>query len=283
MNNQNIKQHVTDDISGYTFLRYPRALIDNPAFRHISIEARTLLALIIDRFALSNINADKFSDENGEIYVIYTIDEVCEKLGCANTRTLRIFNELESDGLIKRKRKNRFAPYRIYLTQRITEFIKQEVAGTENVNPRVNEIKTHGFTKREDINNNNSNNNIIKNNSSINNYVTEDEIKEQIEYDCIVCDANREILDELVMIISDVLCGSSESVRIGKDDMPRQAVVARFRKLTAEHIYYVFSKLRKNETDIRNIKPYIITMLYNAPSVMESEATADFAYHQKIS
>ena len=284
MNNQNNTQQLTEDIFDYTFMRYPRALIDNPAFRHISIEARTLFALIIDRFALSKINADKFSDENGEIYVIYTIEEICEKLGCGRGKALKLLRELERNGAIFRKRTNGCKPSKIFIKRRFLNDLKTSKAPTEN--EALHKPKNELCKVRESgtIKNNMSNNNIIKNNSSINyNYVTEEEIKEQIEYDCIICDANRGILDELVMIISDVLCGSSASVRIGKDDMPREAVVSRFRKLTAEHIYYVFSKLRKNDTDIRNIKPYIITMLYNAPSVMESEATADFAYHQKIS
>lgn len=269
---------------GYSFLRYPRALIDSPLFSHISIEARTLLALILDRYSLSSINSERFSDENGEIYVIYTLEEVSKKFGCGNTKTLRIFRELEEEGMIKRKRKNRTVPYRIYVSPSVTEFIKQEPVNAENNNSRVRKTETRDFSKSEDINNKYSNNYISKNHSSIIGFErTEDEIKEQIEYDCIVCDANKNLLDEMVMIIYDVLNGSSETVRVGKDEMPRGAVIARFCKLNSEHIFYVFSKLCSNEAKIINIKSYLITMLYNAPCVMESEVTAEFAYHHKSS
>ena len=264
------------------FIRYPRALIDNPIFSHISIEARTLFAMILDRFCLSTINADRFTDRHGEIFVIYTVEEVCEKFACGNTKALRIFRELEAEDLIVRKRTNCCMPYKIYITERFSEYAKQKFANAENDNSRIHEIKLREFSKREHSKNNNSNNNFSNNHSSIIGFErTEDEIREQIEYECIVCDANRNLLDEMVMIIFDVLNGTSPTVRVGKDEMPRGAVISRFCKLNSEHIYYVFSKLDSNETKINNIKPYLITMLYNAPATMETEVTAEFAYHHK--
>lgn len=268
----------------YPFIRYPRALIDSPLFTHISIESRTLLAMILDRFCLSSINSDKFTDENGDIYVIYTLEQVCKKLGCSTTRTQRIFKELERNNMIIRKRKNRLSPYRIYITNTFYELIKRELVTSQNNNSRVYGLNTHDFTECTDSKNNKSNNNISKNHSSIIGFErTEDEIKEQIEYDCIVCDANKNLLDEMVMIIFDVLNGTSPTVRVGKDEMPRGVVISRFCKLNSEHIYYVFSKLDSNEIKIKNIKPYLITMLYNAPATMEADVTAEFAYNQKIS
>lgn len=273
-----------DDIFDYPFIRYPRVLIDSQMFSHISIEARTLFAMILDRFCLSTINADRFTDDNGEIFIIYTVEEVCEKLGCGNTRALRIFRELETENMIIRKRNNCCMPYKIYITERFSEYAKQELANAENDNSRIHEIQPREFTKREYSKNNNSNNKFSNNHSSIIGFErTEDEIREQIEYEYIVCDANKNLLDEMVMIIFDVLNGTSPTVRVGKDEMPRGAVISRFCKLNSEHIFSVLSKLDSNETKINNIKPYLITMLYNAPATMESEVTADFAYYQKIS
>ncbi len=275
---------LNDNVFDYPYIRYPRALIDSPVFSHISIEARTLLAMILDRFCLSTINADRFTDENGEIYVVYTVEEVSEKLGCGNTRTLRIFKELESNGLIIRSRKICCMPYRIYITERFSEYIKQEFPNTENDNSRVHEIRTPEFIKPEHSKNNNSNNEISNNHQSIIGFGrTEDEIREQIEYDCIVCDANKNLLDEIVMIISDVLNGINPTVRIGKEEFPRGIVISRFCKLDSEHICYVLSNIENTTTKITSIKSYLITMLYNAPATIESSVAADFAYYQKTS
>lgn len=266
----------------YSFIRYPRVLIDSPDFSHISIEARTLFAMILDRFCLSTVNADRFTDKHGKIYVIYTVEEVCEKLGCGNTKALRIFRELEAEGMIIRKREICCMPYKIYITERFSEYAKQEFANAENDNSRVHENGLREFTKREHSKNNNINNKISNTYPSVREYgKTEDEIREQIEYDCLVYDENRKLLDEIVMIMSDVLNGTSPTVRIGRDDMPRSVVNARFSKLNAEHIYNIIDSIENNGNKIKNIKQYLVTMLYNEPATAESLLTAEFACHRQ--
>lgn len=264
----------------FPFIRYPRALIDNPVFRDVSIEARTLLAILLDRFGLSNINSERFSDENGGVFVIFTLEEVCEKLGCSNTRTLRLFKELESKGLIMRKRKNRLSPYRIYITDTFYELANCEVTTLQNDNSRLYEMKTHEFTKREDIYNKYNYNKYSYIESSVTDSErTEEMIREQIEYDCIVHDGNRKIVDEMVMIISDVFCGTTPTVRVGRDNLPRGVVISRLRKLDSEHILYIVSEIEHNSAKIRNMKSFLITSLYNAPATMESTISAEFAKH----
>ena len=108
------------------------------------------------------------------------------------------------------------------------------------------------------LNRNDIFNNINININNINHSIigferTEDEIREQIEYDCFVCESNQKMIDEIVMIIYDVLNGTSPTVRVGKEEMPRGVVVSRFCKLNSEHIFCVLSKLDSNETKINNI------------------------------
>lgn len=268
-------------LTEYPFLKFPRAFIDSPLFSHLSIEARFLLALILDRMGLSEINYDRFTDENGEIYVIFTLEEASEKFCCSLPKVKKLFDEIETAGMIIRKRKIRCMPYRIYLTEKLSGLIninlpKQKKFATGEKKNLSRERKNFCRNK-----NNNINNETINNKSSVIGFErTEEEIREQIEYDCICCERNKALLDEIVMIISDVMSGTSPSVRIGKDNMPRGIVVARFCRLDAEHVLYVLSGIEKNTTEIRNIKPYLTTMLYNAPATMEAEAAAAFAYHQ---
>lgn len=271
-----------NNVCDYPFIRYPKAFIDSPSFSHISIEACLLFALILDRFSLSSINSDKFTDEHGDLFIIYTLEEVCEKLRCSSSKAIRVFRELEAENLIIRKRKYCCMPYKIYIAERFSEFAKTEFATAENHSSRVNEITIHELTKTVHNKTDNIYTDISKTHSSVIGFErTEEEIKEQIEYECIVCDANRNLLDETVMIIFDVLNGTSPTVRIGKDDMPRGVVISRFCKLNSEHIFYIFSKLDRNETRIKNIKSYLITMLYNAPATMETDVTAEYAFHHK--
>ncbi len=268
--------------SDYPYMKFPRALISNKQFHHISIEARTFLAMILDRANVSALNSERFTDKNGEIYVVFTLEQVCEKLGCSKTRATRIFKELENSNMIVRKRKNRLSPYRIYLTDTFYDVIKCELTTSQNNISREHVLLSHDSTECDTNKNKYNKNNISNNKSSIIGFErTEDEIKEQIEYECLVCDANKNLLDEIVMIISDVFNGTSPTVRIGRDDMPRGIVISRFCKLEAEHIVSVIYDLEHSKTEICNIKQYLITVLYNEPATSELSTTADFSFRHK--
>ena len=56
--------------------------------------------------------------------------------------------------------------------------------------------------------------------------------------------------------------------------MPLDVVRSRFLKLTGEHIGYVVDCLRKNTTRIKNIRAYMLTALYNAPTTMDQYYTS---------
>ena len=52
--------------------------------------------------------------------------------------------------------------------------------------------------------------------------------------------------------------------------IPAKLVRERFRALTSHHIEYVFDCMKKSDTEIRNIKQYLLTSLFNAPATLES-------------
>lgn len=266
----------------YSFIRFPRAFTEDPIFRKISIDSRILLALIFDRSELSEMNAERFTDKNGEIFVIYTVEEVCKNLKCGKSKALRMFKELEQNNMILRKRTNGSRPSKIYITPLFINSLKQDLAKYQNQTLQSAENNLCKTSQSAAIKNNNINNDNNNTHSSTFTFArSEDEICEQIEYECIVCDSNRKLLDEIVMIICDILNGTSPTVRIGKDDMPRNVVVSRFLKLDSEYVLFVISQLENNTQNIKNIKPYIVTLLYNAPATMESTVTAEFAYHNR--
>ena len=256
----------------YTFLRYPRALFTNPLFASISIEARTLLALILDRLELSQSNSERFSDENGNVYVIYTVEEICKKFGCGNKKVTKLFRELEASEMIYRRRTNGSRPSKIYLIKNFFNALKKDFAKCINEPLQNVETALCKASKTPSINNEYNNNNNINNNSSI--IVTDDEIKEMIEYDCFYCEEYAGVLDELVMIISDVFNGTSSTVRIGKDDIPRSIVVSRFRMIDSDDILSILWQLNRNTVKIRNMKAYLIMMLYNEIETKESGLAA---------
>jgi hypothetical protein len=89
-------------------------------------------------------------------------------------------------------------------------------------------------------------------------------IMENIEYDVLVNRDNADRLDESWKSCWMLSAPRNPTVRINGEDMSQQVVKSRFLKLNSSHIEYVFETLQKNPSDIRNIRSYLLTTLYNA-------------------
>lgn len=94
-------------------------------------------------------------------------------------------------------------------------------------------------------------------------------IRENIEYDCLD-KWEQEKVDELVEIMLDVVCSMKSTIRVNSEEVPTEVIKSRFLKLTHEHIEYVLLALKKNTSAVKNIKAYLITALYNAPTTKDA-------------
>ena len=101
-------------------------------------------------------------------------------------------------------------------------------------------------------------------------------IKENIDYDALCEKHDRDMLDELVTIIVETVCTSRESIRVASDEFPAEAVKAKLLKLENMDIEYVFDCLNRNTTQIRNIRQYLLTALFNAPRTISNYYCAQF-------
>ncbi|MBE7048030.1 MAG: helix-turn-helix domain-containing protein [Ruminococcaceae bacterium] len=97
-------------------------------------------------------------------------------------------------------------------------------------------------------------------------------IKENIEYDILVINNPLEKvrIDEIVELLTETVCTSKEYLTIAGDDYPAALVKSKLLKLDSEHIEYVLSSLRKNTSEVRNIKKYMLAVLFNAPTTIDS-------------
>ena len=77
-------------------------------------------------------------------------------------------------------------------------------------------------------------------------------------------------LGEIVEIMLDAVCSTAPTIRINGEDMPQQVVKSRFLKLDSSHIEYVFHAMKECPSNIRNIRAYLLTTLYNAPATMDN-------------
>ena len=95
-------------------------------------------------------------------------------------------------------------------------------------------------------------------------------IKENIDYDVLLADMpyDHDRLEEILELLVETVCTTKKYIRVAGADYPAEAVRSRLLKLDSEHIRFVFNCLKENTTKIRNIKQYLLTTLYNAPSTI---------------
>jgi len=85
---------------------------------------------------------------------------------------------------------------------------------------------------------------------------------------------NIERVNEIVEIMLDAICSQSPTIRVNNSDMPQEVVKSRLLKLNSSHLEYVFDAMEDNPSEIRNIRAYLLTALYNAPVTMDNHYTA---------
>ena len=104
----------------------------------------------------------------------------------------------------------------------------------------------------------------------------EEVIKDNIEYPYLIQDksVDKGMLDEIVSLMLETVCTRRRMIRIAGDDYPAELVKSKFMKLNSSHIRFVLDCMHQNTTKIRNIKKYLLAVLFNAPNTIDSYYTA---------
>ena len=97
----------------FSFYRIPKALFQEPRFQALSTDAKTLYGILLDRMSLSVKNG--WLDEQGRVFIIFTIEDVKRALCCADNKATKLLRELEKFGLIERKRRGLGKPSLVYV------------------------------------------------------------------------------------------------------------------------------------------------------------------------
>lgn len=255
----------------FSFYRIPKVLFEAESVKNISTDAKLLYGLMLDRMQLSAKN--KWYDENGRIYIYYTLKQIMKSLGCAKQKAVKLLDELEQDAeLIERERIGLNKPNRIF----VKNFLSVYTRKYENQTSGSMKIKPQEVRKSYPSNTNNINTDFsdieyiesIMDDDEKDEYLSYKEyLLEKIEYEYLVRDHpyKRDVIDEMVELMLEVLCSNQNKIRICGDDKPIALVKSRFMKLDSGHITYVLECMSENTVKVRNIKAYLLSSLYNAP------------------
>ena len=265
----------------FSFYRVPKVLFTKEKFKQLTAEAKILYGIMLDKLDLSVKN--KWVDEKGRVYIIYTIEQIMEDMNCADQKATKLLDELEKKcGLIERKRQGLGKPNLIFVKNFITGVegsMMARIQNRENHDSGAVNITTADYPKSRGINTNHNN----TENSDINpirSGYDEDGMCERNKYERYFRESLsidvllRENLGEeetilgILDLLVDVCCSKRSVIRIAGDDKPLAVVKSRFMKLNAEHIRYVLKCLSENTTKVRNIRQYLLTALYNAPATI---------------
>ena len=93
------------------------------------------------------------------------------------------------------------------------------------------------------------------------------------EYLCQQYETYREDLDEIVELIVETVCAKRKTPVLQEVIFRMKFVRSRFLKLDNSHIEFVMDCLQKNTTEIRNMKQYLLTVLFNAPTTISNHYT----------
>ena len=261
----------------YSFYRIPKMLFTEEIFEALSTDAKVLYGLLLDRISLSRENG--WLDDAGRVYVYYTIKSVKKSMRCANTKACGLLRELEEFGLIERKKQGLGKPTIIYVKD-FTRFRKAELLDSEKQNSVILHTGTLDNRKSESNKTEKNKTESSKTNpilsgadkdmderTSYRNYLNS-QLDMEIMYERYPYD--RETLDAIMDLMLDVVCSKRRTIRIAGDDKPVNVVKSQFLKINSMHLEYVMDCMKKNPAKVRNIKQYLLAVIYNAPLTMQS-------------
>ena len=309
----------------FTFYRIPKAMFTDPAFRGLSVEARVLYGLMLDRMSLSLRSG--WIDELGRVYIFFTQADVQEYLGCGHSKATLLLKELDSGiGLIRRKRQGLGNPDIIYVMDFVTGVqisenrqsapaeesqstdiqqpaelyplqstdiqtsVMQDSGPQSAENQHTGEPEISSAECRETAANKteNTKTEISDTDSSSSPQVHPDppgrgmrmnEVKEMLKdkWGYIALDDGHHdmsVVDSIFTLAAEIICSSKPSVRVNREDIPKDQMVERLMSLDFTHIDYVLDLIHANKEPIRNMYSYMLTLLYNAPVTIDAYYSA---------
>lgn len=102
-----------NDVVKSDFLRLPLTLLANPKYKQMSLEAKFIYSLLLNRMTLSQRN--DWINEDSEVYLIYTREEAANTLNISYKKSIAAFRELIANGLLYEERQGLGAPNLLYV------------------------------------------------------------------------------------------------------------------------------------------------------------------------
>lgn len=112
----------------------------------------------------------------------------------------------------------------------------------------------------------------------------EEEVKKQIEYDCLISHPDSSVVqmaEEIKDLMVDVLCGERSVVSEGKR-VSEETAKSAYRKITFDHVQYVMKSLVSYPDKISRIDRFLTASLFNSVYTLTNSTFAGFEYDMQM-
>ena len=115
----NFEYYYGNQAEQFSFIKIPKIMITDETFSDLSLPAKVLYGLLLDRMSLSMKN--RWFDSENRVYIIYQIADIQEDLGISKNKAIDLLAALEKFGLVEKKRRGLGMPSLLYVKNFITE------------------------------------------------------------------------------------------------------------------------------------------------------------------
>ena len=241
----------------HKYYQIPQELFVNEKYKNkLNSDSKILYAFLLDRLSLSQKN--HWIDEDNNVYLIFTREEVQEKLNLSDKTVTKSFKILMEVNLVQEKRQGLGKPNLIYVGKiNHSDSENLRFLNRKNYDSGIEESTTLDSENLRGINTNNINTNII-NTDSINPKSDEDLllIKEK-------CNLN-EFTKEEKTILEDVIDNLyyTDNLKVGNITVNHVKISDKLNLITKDNLVQLLD-ISKNTPTIQNAKNYLMICLYN--------------------
>ena len=261
MGEQGFDYYYGDESGQFSFYRIPRQLITGARFKRLSTDAKLLYGLLLDRMGLSAKNG--WYDEKGRVYIYYPLEEIQQDMNCGHDKATKLLVELDSGkgfGLIERIRQGQGRPTKIYVKRFTTREIpprpalpqappssqecgKVAAQTAEKPQSGLRNIRRQECGKPAASYIESNQTDFIYTDPSI--YPAQPppnmewidrndcrrEVEERIEAQALRRQFGYDDVESVVELMTDTLCSTRPTLRIGGEEIPAEQVKGRFLSL----------------------------------------------------
>lgn len=261
-----IDYYKNNEILENSYYQIPQELFVNSLYKEkLNSDSKILYAFLLDRLSLSQRN--HWFDEYGRVYLIFTREEVQNKLCLSEKTVTKAFKQLLEVNLIAEKRQGLGKPNLIYVGKIQHEEI---IANTEQENLQVLNSKNYGSGKVKNttldteilptINTNNIKTNII-NTESINPQSNEESISlNDVKEKCQLNDFSKEEQTMLEDVIERLYY--ADTLKVGSVIITNSKILSKLALINKNNLIQLLD-IAKSSNNIKNITNYLMICLYN--------------------